>query len=267
MMTDWPDDETILTRFRDWLDEAHAEADALADEDDPLAMAPEFRSVGLLELVEEFSALRHELKLETKSARKLEEQTAAVLEAMQRAIDEFRSVESKELEAARRAAAPLVEAIIDLHEAIERGRTVIESARRRILEESALQLQAELDERFANQAWWRRWISRRFYNHVRRALSRQTDQMYRAVLDSLSEGYGLIQSRLGRVMEKEGIYRVECLRKPVDPNAMTVLEVVEDPALPPGLVIEEVRRGYYWKAKVFRFAEVRAVQGRASTED
>jgi molecular chaperone GrpE (heat shock protein) len=43
---------------------------------------------------------------------------------------------------------------------------------------------------------------------------------------------------------------------------MTVVEVVDDPLHPPGLVVDELRPGYYWKDKVLRFAEVRAVQGR-----
>ena len=45
---------------------------------------------------------------------------------------------------------------------------------------------------------------------------------------------------------------------------MTVVEVVDDPLRPPGLVVEEMRPGYYWKDKVIRFAEVRAVQGRTA---
>ena len=77
--------------------------------------------------------------------------------------------------------------------------------------------------------------------------------------------------RTAQALRAEGyavaLQHVFAVAQQVDPNTMTVLEVVEDPALPPGLVIEEVRRGYYWKAKVFRFAEVRAVQGRASNED
>ena len=35
---------------------------------------------------------------------------------------------------------------------------------------------------------------------------------------------------------------------------------------PPGLVIEEIRPGYYWKDKVIRFAEVRAVRERANAQ-
>jgi molecular chaperone GrpE len=67
-------------------------------------------------------------------------------------------------------------------------------------------------------------------------------------------------------MDKEGILRIRCLGQPVDPTCMTVVEVVDDPTRPPGLVVDEVRTGYYWKSKVFRFAEVRAVRGKRSTE-
>jgi molecular chaperone GrpE len=267
MMAGWPDDETVLARFREWLEEAQAEADVLADDGELLEGHPEFHSVGLLQLIEEFSALRHELKLETKSARKLEEQTVSTLEAMQRGIDAFRSVEIKEWEAAQQAAKPLIEAMINLHEALARGRTVVETARRRILEESAEQLQARLEERFRRQPWWRRWISRRLYEATQEICRRQAAEVYRAVFESLIEGYSLIQNRLKKEMDKAGIYRIECLGKPVDPNTMTVIEVVEDSTRPPSLVIEEVRPGYYWRAKVFRFAEVRAIQGQMSDGD
>ena len=39
---------------------------------------------------------------------------------------------------------------------------------------------------------------------------------------------------------------------------MTVIEVVDDPDRPPGEVVDEVRRGYTWRGRVLRFAEVRA---------
>jgi len=263
----WPDDETLLARFRRWLDEAHAEADTVASNGYSLDGPAEVRSVGLFQLIEEFTALRHELKLETKSARSLEKQSVETLDAMQAAIEQFRSVQARESEAAEGAAKPLIEALVDLHEALARGRRVIETARRRILEESAHQLQDQLDDLFRKQSWWRRWIGRRFYEATRQICSRQAEEVHRAVFESLVEGYGLIQNRAQRAMDKEGLRRIDCLGKPVDPHAMTVVEVVEDPTRPPGLVIEEVRPGYYWKAKVFRFAEVRAVQGRTSQWD
>jgi molecular chaperone GrpE len=261
-MSGWPDDENVLNRLRQWLEEAHAEADADGADGTPLDGPTELRSVGLFQMIEEFTALRHELKLYTKGARNLEEQTLDTRNAMQAAIEQFRSVEVKEREAAHTAAKPLLEALLELHDALERGRAVIETARRRILEQSPKQLQDELDARFRKQSWWRRWIGRAFHEAVRDACARHTAEVHQAIFESLVDGYRLIQGRLQKAMDKEGILRVPCVGQPVDPNCMTVVEVVKDPSRPPGLVIEEVRPGYYWKSRVFRFAEVRAVQGR-----
>jgi len=266
-MNTCPDDDRILARFRQWLDEAHAEADAVATDGEPLDGQPEIRSVGLFQLIEEFTALRHELKLQTKSARNLEEQHARTRDAMQAAIEQFRSVKVKETEAGERTAKPFIEAVLDLHEALQRGRAVMATARRRILEESPRQLQDQLDDLFRKQFWWRRWICRRFYERAGETCSRQAAEVHGAILESLLEGYGLIESRLKKAMDKAGLYRIDCVGKPVDPNSMMVVEVIDDPTRPPGLVIEEVRPGYYWKAKVFRFAEVRAIQGRPVRDD
>jgi len=267
MTSDWPDDDAVLNRLRQWLGEARAEADAAACDGGPLDAQTELRPVGLFQMIEEFTALRHELKLYTKSARNLEEQTLETLNTMQAAIEQFRSVEVKEREAAYAAAKPLLEALLDLNDALERGRTVIETARKRALEESPGQLREQLDRQFGKQSWWRRWIGRALHEAVCEICARHAAEVHGGIFESLLEGYGLIQSRLQKAMDKEEIYRVPCVGQPVDPNCMTVVEVVDDPARPPGLVVEEVRPGYYWKSRVFRFAEVRAVQASPSWGD
>ena len=55
------------------------------------------------------------------------------------------------------------------------------------------------------------------------------------------------------------IQRIETVGKPADPERMTVVEVVDAPDLEPGTVVDELRRGYAWRGRVFREAEVRAV--------
>ena len=42
---------------------------------------------------------------------------------------------------------------------------------------------------------------------------------------------------------------------------MTVIEVVDEPRDRPGTVVKELRRGYTWRGRVIRFAEVQAVRG------
>lgn len=256
------DNQDVVNRFRQWLEEVRAEADALPDGEDFPAGPPEAPPVGLRQLVEEFTALRHEVKLQTKSSRGLAERTEQALAAMQQAAELFRAVEAQEAEAGRRAAQPLVESLMELDEALGRGRAVIATARRRILEDLAGAVQEQLDDALRRLPPLRRWLCRAWCRQARETLVTRTALVYREIFDSLVEGYDLLLGRLGRAMKKAELYRIECVGKPADPNLVTVVEVVDDPMRPPGLVVEEVRPGYYWKGKLLRFAEVRAVQGR-----
>jgi molecular chaperone GrpE len=262
MISTWLDHQSMLERFRQWLEEARSEADGIGDAqspDPPLADA----SVGLVQLVEQFTALRHEVKLQTKSARGLSERTEQAVGAVQQAVESFRSVEAKEAEAGRRAAKPLVESLMELDEALGRGRAVIDAARRRVLEDLTGHVREELDQLLFRLPWWRRLLARAWSRAAEETLIQRLGLVHREIFDALVEGYQVILNRLQRAMEKAELYRMECAGKTVDPNLMTVVEVVDDPLRPPGLVIDEVRPGYYWKDKVLRFAEVRAVQGRS----
>lgn len=262
-MTGSSNDEALLAQFRLWLHDARAEAEAeaVAGGGGPPSPGGEDGEVGFVRLVEEFTALRHELKLETRSARALQDQAEALLPALQQAIEQFRAVEPKEAQAAFTAGRPLAEALADLDEALDRGRAEVEKARRRLDEEHARALEADLaalDALFAEHRWpWRRFV-RRYHDRARALIPRRGPETHRVLFDALLEGYGLIQNRLARTMRAEQIHRIECVGRPVDPEQMTVIEVVDDPDRPPGEVVAEVRRGYTWRGRVLRFAEVRA---------
>lgn len=258
------DDEILLEQFRDWLQSARTEAEAEAG---PLgAEVPLSGLFGLDRLVEEFTALRHEVKLQTKSARGLQEQAEALLPALSRAADEFRSVEPKEKQAAFEAARPLAEALSGLDEALDRGRLEAEKARRRLSDDPTGGLVAELDALFDRQPWFRRAWVRGYHERVRALLSERTRTFHLALFDALIEGYDLIQARLKRALESERVLRIETRGRAVDPERMTVVEVVDAPGLAAGSVVDEVRRGYTWRGRVLRFAEVRAVRA-ARPED
>lgn len=260
-MNDSLDDEALLGRFRQWLGEIRREADALPDEAGPSAEQTEARPVGLLQLVEEFTALRHEVKLQTKSSRGVAERTEQVLAAMEQAMGLFRSVEANEKEAGQQPARPLVESLMELDEALGRGRAVIDTARRRLLEDLTGHVQEQLDGLLLQLPAWRRWLCRSWCRRTKEILVQRVALTYRDIFDSLVEGYDLILGRLQRAMKKAELYRIECVGRQVDPALMTVVEVVNDPLRPPGLVVDQIRPGYYWKDKVIRFAEVRAIQG------
>jgi len=262
-MTDWPDVEPTLERLREWLDQVRAEAQALDGDGAGDAGDGQAEAAGLVDLVREFTALRHDVKLQAKGSRNLEEQTAAAVTALQEAARQFRAIAPRETEAVRRAATPLVEALADLDEALRRGQAVVETARRQVVEQWNEGLQRRLDELEAAQPGWKRWLFRQWRAAVRDA-ARQTAEGAAKVVDSLADGYTLVRARLQRAMAREGLERLVCVGRPVDPHAMTVVEAVDDPERMPGTVVEEIRPGYLWKGDVLRFAEVRAVRAPAA---
>ena len=262
-MNDPTDDEALLALFRDWLARTRAEVED-ADEPEPDPREPE---IGLHRLVEEFTALRHEVKLETKGSRGLQEQVEALLPAIRQAIDQVRNVVPREEQAAQSAARPLAEVVADLDEALDRGRREVAKARDRsraaALDATRATL-AALDELQARRPWYRRLGLRAYHAQVRALIDHEgaAEAAGSALFDALIEGYDLIQARLRRALEAGQIDRIECVGYPVDPQRMTVVEAVDAREVAPGHVVDEIRRGYTWRGRVLRYAEVRAARSR-----
>jgi molecular chaperone GrpE len=257
-MNDQADIEAILDRFRDWLEDARAEANGSEEFDSE--PGPPARDFGIMDLVEEFTALRHELKLQTKSGRALLEQSETTVAALRQAIDQFRSVEPKEAQAVWAASKGLAEALADLDEALVRGEREIDRARRLIADESLRGLETSLNDLHRRRSWIRRRILRSYHQEIIETV-RRDGQNRHELFDSFLEGYGLIQKRLRRALLSEQVMHIPCEGKPVDFEKMTVIEVVDEPHDQPGTVVKELRRGYTWRGRVIRFAEVQAVRG------
>jgi molecular chaperone GrpE len=260
-MIDGPtgDIDAVLERFRRWLQEARDEAETL-DAGGVPAPAGDRADFGLVNLVEEFTALRHELKLQTKSGRGLIDQAESMVAALRQAIEQFRSVEPKEAQAAWSAGKAIAEALGDLDEALARGRREIERISRRLVDDTTLALADAIDERYRRQSWLRRLLTSDYHRQVQNVV-RGGAWLHRDRLDGLIEGYGLIQARLARVMAAEGVARIPSEGRPVDPERMVVFEVIDDPDHPPGTVLKELRSGYTWKGRLLRYAEVQAASG------
>src|SRR5271157_6019798 len=240
--------ESVLARFHQWLAAARADAaNSAASALMPEAEHDSCRPFGLMDLVEEFTALRQELKLQTKSTRGLQEQAESLLPALRQAIEHFRSVAPREEQAAWSAGKPIAEGLATLDEALDRCRIEIEKARIVGIEQTPRKLAEALDRMHAGLPWLRRFLLRRYHRQMREAVEREAQGMNQAWLQSLLEGFDLIQNRVRKVLQSEAIEPIACMGRPVDPDLMTV--------------IEELRRGYTWRGRVLRLAEVRAVRG------
>ena len=259
------DIEATLDKLRQWLEEARASGDGpVTREQSSISGAQNgAREFGILDLVEEFTALRHELKLQTKSGRTLIDQSDATVAALRQAVDLIRAIDVKEAQTAWGAGKVLAEALADLDQALLRGEREIERARRQIAAESLSRLESNLETLYRRRSWLKRRILRSYHHEVIEAL--RSDRPARDQLfDSFLEGYGLISKRLRRVLASEQIAHIPCEGKLVDPELMIVIEVVDEPRDRPGTVVNELRRGYTWKGRLIRCAEVQAVRGIAT---
>jgi molecular chaperone GrpE len=258
--------EAILEKFRGWLEDAHLETDAPEGFEPGSDSGTEglSREFGLIDLVEEFTALRHELKLQTKSGRGLIEQSENTVSTLRQAYEQLRAVDAKETQSAWSAGKVMAEALADLDEALIRGQREIEKARNQIAEESVRALEASLDTIFRRKSWLSRRLLRSYHQEVAETV-RCDSRLRHQLFESFLEGYGLIQKRLRRALGSEQITHIACVGRPVDPELMTVLEVVDEPRGQSGTVVKELRRGYTWRGRVIRFAEVQAVRGAANS--
>ncbi len=275
--------EEALDRFRDWLAQTEAEidslpvdvsdhsletenADLLSNEVAPDSGVPQpLLNVGLLPLLEAFTALRHELKLQTKSARGLEDTVQVAVHSLDAAVQHFQSVRAREQDAVNLSAKPFVEALLECHEALLRGQRAFEVTHQQMTLAVPLRLRQTLDEQFQQLPWWRRRLARSWHEQVCTASSAALTQSSEDDFSRLLQGFGLILARLERALHEHQIRRIECTGRSVNPAEMSVVELV-DAGAPPETVVEEVRPGYTWRGTVIRFAEVRAQRSPSPAE-
>lgn len=259
-------DEQLLEKFRVWLRETRQDA-ALSetvpgDAGEIPELPPEPR-VGLDRLIAEFTAVRQELKLQTRSSRALEERLEASLATLGDAANTFRTAAAAASDTSL-ADKAFATAIAELDEALDRGREQWERSTDRMIGGGSPDLRSRLDEIQAKQPWWRRPFTARCHRQVCALLEEtferaQLDQQ--AQFAALLGGYALIQQRLTRILTRIGVARIVTVGRPVDPDLMVVVEVV-DAEGPAGQVVEEIRRGYTWRGQLLRTAEVRAIRPR-----
>lgn len=258
-MTDAATDDEMLDQFRKWLHETRLEAAGIEEPANGAAGSPQ--RVGLYRLVEEFTALRHEIKLQTRSSRALEERVEAGLGLLADSAALLRSAAAQEASAASDATGKsYAAALADLDEALDRFSWQLQKIGGSLASSPSLRI--ELCETWRRQSWWRRILSSGYFQlaceRVVQAEERSASEP-QALLAALRGGFNLIQQRLARALDNAGLARIPTVGRPVDPEQMVVLEVVQGEGQP-GVVIDEIRRGYTWKGALLRPAEVRATR-------
>jgi molecular chaperone GrpE len=252
--------DAILADFRAWLIDAK--------ETPPPEPAPAFDVATVLQ---HFIALRQEINLQTKSNRAQLEQSAQTIGMLQEAYGTLErqqtQVEESEQSAQDELVRPLLKTLIDAYDAL----SIAERQVTRLLDTTApAGAEAALSPPVVKLKLphWARWMGLDASIEAqlaplyawRQALQPVADDRYRQSLDALLTGYRMSLQRLERAFESYGLETFPCAGESFDPELMEVAEVVRDESRTKIEVIEELRRGYLWRGRLFRCAQVRVAK-------
>jgi molecular chaperone GrpE len=266
--------EAVLADFRAWLREAAA----------PPPAAPDAEAIDLHTLLAQFTALRHEVHLQTRAARAQQEQGAEALRqlgealaALQQCQLNARLGEDRERDEALR---PLLKTLVDTYDALSLAEREVRRVQETLLAHPEQPASAPVpvpEEAPAAPSFWARLVGlgrtiadqqaaiaalRRQLNEERqlRPEAPAVAGRERQMLASVLAGYRMSLQRVERALQQSGLQPIPTVGEPFDPESMEVLEVVTDSDRPSGEVVGEVRRGYRWRDRVFRFAQVRVAK-------
>jgi len=272
----------VLADFRSWLEDFAQPIEACE---------PPSESVDLHTLAGNLIALRQEVNLSTRATRATLEQNADALNRLaELARRTPRAAEPAE-GSADDAVKPLLMALIDVCDAlalawrqVERLQELIRPPCDRLLETALMEEPPPLPvtwnsctergffgrlfgaflptthERNAQQALseWRTSVVSKM--RARGEQTRQAVDYITQTLESIVAGYVMGLERIERVLSRFEVEAIAAQGRRFDPEEMEVLEIVTGTNEPEGIVIEEVRRGYRWRERVFRCAQVRVAR-------
>ena len=209
------DVERILADFRAWL-ETQPEEPA-----EPLA-------IDLTAIVREFTALRHEVNLQTRASRTQLEQNAELLAELCQATEP-----DDDTDAEPEPDRSLMKALVEARDALGLARE---------------QLERTLKTPSPVRSAWSRWFGP------------AADDRQREALEAVAAGYAMSLSRLDRALEQHGFERIACAGLPFDPETMEAVEAVKEPGRTESEVLAEIRPGYLVDGRLYRAAQVRVAR-------
>jgi molecular chaperone GrpE len=98
-------------------------------------------------------------------------------------------------------------------------------------------------------------------------LTTLTDELALCATTTNDDGVTMIQTKLLKLLESEGVTPIDSLGKVFDPYRQEAILEVEAPDYKPGTVVEEIRRGYIYKDKVLRAAMVKVAKAPDKKEE
>lgn len=218
--------DAILTDFRAWLVE-------LASRGEPVP-APA-ATMDLFSLASQFTALRHEVNMQTRAVRGAVEQNAEAMKLLGAVPPPDSGEELR----------PAAKAILDIADALSLSKKQME----KFGETAAAMLTAPPEQ----PGFFAKLLG------AKTALPPDLGKLKQLVA-AAADGYALSIRRVERLLPELQLEPIPCVGEPFDPELMEAVEVLGDTGQASGTVIEAVRPGYRWRGKVFRFAQVKVAR-------
>ena len=210
------------------------------------AVPPEF---GLVDVIEAFTAMRHEWRGQAKDSR-------AFSESVQTAVANIQKLEAKlvaqtassSTDEARRLAELLADTDNHLTRSVE---AATHSEAQRVHREASDSI--AIQRHFDGMNAVARWFARPLLTFV----IEQYRTKEQVTPNPTIEGLHLVLARLRRAMKEHQIERIDSLGCPFDAETMNAIGTVESPDQAAGHVAEQISPGYLWRGSLLRFADVR----------
>jgi molecular chaperone GrpE len=293
--------DAILNDFRNWLTALPTPVGMPVEVPTEAAARAVPPGIDLATVVGQFTALRHEVNLQTKSSRTSLDQNAETLKKLGEALDQLKKPAGPTPDQILK---PVLKGITDVYDNLSLALKQVVRQR-----ETILDLFHELDDVEpipdlpdlpeepatpepvappAPSGFWRRfagakpvprgespsagarkilddWRTKVLADREARAeeVAGAIDR-FTKTLDGLLAGYEMSMNRIDRILEQYEVEPIPAEGELFDPELMEVIEVVSDPEFADGHVAEEVRRGYYWRGNVFRYSQVKVARSTSS---
>jgi molecular chaperone GrpE len=225
-------------------------------------------TIDLHTLLGQFIAVRQEVNLQTRAVRAQQEQNAETLRQLMTALDALRQSQAKgeetQQQAIDEAIRPLLKTLIDLYDALALAGREMQRLRQTVLPSLEQLAAATSIGPQTPRSLWARLFRTSTPAPEQQQLdrsARDSAERARHLLASLLTGYTMSLQRIERALQEHGLEAIPTTGKRFDPERMEVVEAVVDSGRPSGEVVEEVRRGYLWNGRVFRYAQVRVAKG------
>lgn len=211
------------------------------DEGEP---PPQF---GLLDVIEAFTAMRHECRGQAKESRTLVESVRAAVSSIEELDTKLTSKPPSD-EWARKLAELVAETDMQLTRAVE-AVTRADANRR----EQAKSESTALKRRFESMNTIAKWFSRPLLAFV----NEQHKQRRETTESTAVEALNLILVRLRQMMNECEIERVDVLGQMFEPETMNAIGTLASQDYASGHVADQIAPAYRWRGILLRYADVR----------